>query len=252
MSEKFCLKWNDFSSNVSRSFGVLRNAKYLHDVTLVSDDDSKVEAHKLVLSTCSEYFREIFENNQHSHPLICFDSMSSYDLKNIMDYIYNGEVQIYQEDLDRFLKVAQRLKLEGLIGGDANKEIINEDSKNILEEQSINSVDPIDTFKSQTKVTKNKPIQSVAVAVNGDDRNAINEQVHQYMEDCDDGSYRCSVCGKKSKETLHRALQKDDMRKHIETHIEGLSYSCPLCQKIFRSRNALTCHKYQKHKAKIN
>ena len=212
----------------------------------------KIEAHKLVLSTCSEYFRDIFENNQHPHPLICFDSVSSDDLKNIMDYIYNGEVQIYQEDLDRFLKVAQRLKLEGLIGGDANKEIINEDSKNIVEEQSINSVDPIDTFKSQTKVTKNKPIQSVAVAVNGDDRNAINEQVHQYMEDCDDGSYRCSVCGKKSKETLHRALQKDDMRKHIETHIEGLSYSCPVCQKIFRSRNALTCHKYQKHKAKIN
>ena len=61
MSEKFCLKWNDFNSNVSKSFSILRNAKYLHDVTLVSDDHGKVEAHKLVLSACSEYFRDIFE-----------------------------------------------------------------------------------------------------------------------------------------------------------------------------------------------
>ena len=129
MTEKFCLKWNDFNSNISKSFGIFKNAKYLHDVTLVSDDHKKVEAYKLVLSASSEYFREIFENNQHPHPLICFDSISSDDLKNIMDYMYNGEVQIYKEDLDRFLTVAQRLKLEGLIGGDAQDEMNNQESK---------------------------------------------------------------------------------------------------------------------------
>ena len=180
-------------------------------------------------------------------------------MKNIMDYIYNGEVQIYQEDLDRFLTVAQRLKLEGLIGGDAKEEMIDQDSnnegENIVKEekQNLNSVDPIDTFKSQLKVSRDKarqPIGTVAIAVNGEDMNAINEQVHQYMEDCDDGSYRCSVCGKKSKETYHRALQKRDMMKHIETHIEGLSYSCSVCQKVFRSRNSLTSHKSLYHKSK--
>ena len=50
MSEKFCLKWNDFHSNVSKSFGLFRNEEYLHDVTLVSDDHHQVSAHKLVLS----------------------------------------------------------------------------------------------------------------------------------------------------------------------------------------------------------
>ena len=115
MSEKFCLKWNDFNSNVSKSFRILRNEEYLHDVTLVSDDYNKVSAHKLVLSACSEYFKDIFKNNPHSHPLLCLDGISVDDLRNIMDYIYNGEVQIYQDDLDRFLIVAQRLKLEGLM-----------------------------------------------------------------------------------------------------------------------------------------
>ena len=53
MSEKFSLKWNDFHSNVSKSFEMLRNEEYLQDVTLVSDDDFQVKAHKLVLSASS-------------------------------------------------------------------------------------------------------------------------------------------------------------------------------------------------------
>ena len=69
----------------------------------------------------------------------------------------------------------------------------------------------------------------------------------QYMEDCDDGRYRCSVCGKNSNGTINH---KQDMMNHIETHIEGLSYTCPLCQKIFRSRNSLTNHRSVYHKSK--
>ena len=115
MSEKFCLKWNDFQSNVSNSFSLLRNEDYLHDVTIVSDDNEQIAAHKLVLSACSEYFKSIFRRNKHPNPLLCLEGVSSKDVRNVMDYIYNGEVQIFQEDLDRFLNVAQRLKLEGLL-----------------------------------------------------------------------------------------------------------------------------------------
>ena len=115
MSEKFSLKWNDFQSNVSNSFNLLRNEDYLHDVTIVSDDNEQIAAHKLVLSACSEYFKNIFRRNKHPNPLLCLEGVSSKDVRNVMDYMYNGEVQIFQDDLDRFLNVAQRLKLEGLL-----------------------------------------------------------------------------------------------------------------------------------------
>ena len=62
MSEKFGLKWNDFHSNASKSFGALRSEEYLHDVTLVSDDQHQVTAHKLVLAASSDYFKNIFKN----------------------------------------------------------------------------------------------------------------------------------------------------------------------------------------------
>merc|ERR1712126_713888 len=113
---EFCLKWNDFKSNVSKSFGIFRNEEYLHDVTLVSDDQHQVTAHKLVLSASSDYFKNIFKKNKAANPFLCLDGVFSSDLTNILDYIYNGEVQIFQENLDRFLNVAQRFKLKGLLG----------------------------------------------------------------------------------------------------------------------------------------
>ena len=112
MSEKFCLKWNDFEANVSSYFGLLQNEDYLHDVTIVTDDNEQIAAHKLVLSACSEYFKNIFRKNKHSNPLLCLEGVSSNDVNNVMDYIYNGEVQIFQDDLDRFLMSKHCTKVE--------------------------------------------------------------------------------------------------------------------------------------------
>ena len=113
--EKFCLKWNDFQLNASKSFGVLRREKDFFDVTLVSDDEVQVSAHKVVLSACSSFFKSILKNNPHSHPLLYLGGVSSENLSFIMDYIYQGEVQIFQTSLDSFLDAAQKLKIDGLL-----------------------------------------------------------------------------------------------------------------------------------------
>ena len=118
--EKFNLKWNDFTSNVKKSFLSLRKEDDFYDVTLVGDDSKHVTAHKLVLSSCSEYFKNVFTNNKkyfESKAMICLEGLNQADLNNVLDYIYQGEVQIHQHDLDRFLGIAERLKLEGLMGG---------------------------------------------------------------------------------------------------------------------------------------
>ena len=122
MSEKLSLRWNDFQSKVSRNFSLLRSEEEFFDVSLVSDDQKMMSAHKLVLSASSPYFKHILTNNKHSHPLLCLDGVSSGELQFVLDYIYHGEVQIYQEQLDRFLEVAQKLKLEGLICKDGDQE----------------------------------------------------------------------------------------------------------------------------------
>ena len=152
MSEKFCLKWNDFNSNASKAFGILRNEDYLHDVTLACDDNYQVSAHKLVLSASSEYFKTLFMNNKKkgSNMLLC---------------------------------------LEGTESGDLND---------------------------------------------------VEGQINQYMENLGPGNFACKICGKTATKTTN-------IRNHIETHLEGISYPCTICSKSFRSKNSLNNHKSVYH-----
>jgi len=245
MSEKFCLKWNDFHSNVSKSFGLFRNEDYLHDVTLVSDDHKQVSAHKLVLSACSEYFKDIFKQNNkpNAHPLICLDGISSGDLNNIMDYIYNGEVQIFQENLDRFLNVAQRLKLEGLMGNDNDdaqhdsKEDVN--NKMFSKEEEVHyPPTPVSSnnYHQIQKPREMEAVDKVMVPVSTEDVSEVENTVNQHVEKSSDGLYKCGLCGKTAKHIRN-------LKNHIETHLEGLSFPCQLCGKTFRSRNSYNTHK---------
>ena len=247
MSEKFSLKWNDFHSNVSNSFSLLRNEDYLQDVTIVTDDNEQVAAHKLVLSACSEYFKNIFKKNKHSNPLLCLEGVGSKDVRNVMDYMYNGEVQIFQEDLDRFLNVAQRLKLEGLLTDpDAEQE----------EEANVGGNEPFDRKETYNREnvtryeTKMKPnpyerhekiIAKVSTDMNPENLSEINEQIEQNIIKNLDGTYSCQICGKNS------GKGKTHIKNHIETHLEGLCFNCPMCEKTFRSRHSLTMHKRRNH-----
>ena len=101
MDEKFCLKWNDLHSNLSSQLKKLNSDDYLNDVTLITDDNNQLPAHKLILSVCSDYFQMVFKNNKHQNLFICLEGVTKQDLENCLSYMYNGEVQIYQNDLDR-------------------------------------------------------------------------------------------------------------------------------------------------------
>ena len=53
--------------------------------------------------------------SQNSHQLLCLDGINFSELNNVLDYIHIGELQIDQEDLERFLQTAQKLQLQGLL-----------------------------------------------------------------------------------------------------------------------------------------
>ena len=149
--KQLCLKWNDFQENVSKSFSGLRNCSDFQDVTLVGDDHHKLAAHRIILSTCSEYFREVLRGNEESKPLLCLENVSVRDLESILDYIYHGETQVEQRYVQRFLKLAQRFKLEGL-----QDTTVEEDSKNSSHElQNTKFENSYEKF--QIKVSKTKP-----------------------------------------------------------------------------------------------
>jgi len=112
-SEKFCLRWNDFESNVSVAFRELREEKDFFDVTLACDDN-QVQAHKVILSACSPFFRNILRRNPHQHPLLYLKGVKYQELLSVLNFMYQGEVNVAQEELNSFLAVAEDLRVKGL------------------------------------------------------------------------------------------------------------------------------------------
>jgi len=115
-TEKFCLRWNDFETNISSAFREIREDKDFFDVTLACDNE-QIQAHKVILSACSPFFRTILRRNQHSNPLLYLKGVRFTDLTSVLNFMYHGEVNVAQEELNSFLAVAEELKVKGLTQG---------------------------------------------------------------------------------------------------------------------------------------
>ena len=116
-SEKFCLRWNDFETNVSSAFREIREEKDFFDVTLACDDDSQIQAHKVIIAACSPFFRNVLRKNSHQHPLLYLKGVKYRELINVLNFMYMGEVNVAQDDLNSFLAVAEDLRVKGLTQG---------------------------------------------------------------------------------------------------------------------------------------
>ncbi|XP_060529478.1 protein bric-a-brac 1-like isoform X2 [Cylas formicarius] len=111
--QRFCLRWNNFQSNIWSQFDVLRCDEDFTDVTIACEG-RRVRAHKIILSACSPYFKELFKDNPCSHPIIFMRDVGVEHIAALMEFMYAGEVNISQENLSAFLKIADSLKIRGL------------------------------------------------------------------------------------------------------------------------------------------
>merc|ERR1712150_190260 len=227
MAEKFNLKWNDFHSNVVKSFRNIREDEDLFDVTFACDDQQQISAHKLILSSSSEYFKNIFKQNRNPHPLLCFLDVSSGELKHILDYIYYGEVEIGKDDLDRFLNISKRLKIEGLSGDkenlDMERPIIKEEMEEIEYESKDITTDEIKDVE-KTLIKRKKKKQKLQ-NVNSDELENIEElekKLSEYIERRSGKSFKCLVCEK-------ICNYRFAAMEHVQLHFSKILFQCNTC-----------------------
>ena len=258
-TEKFCLKWNDFQDNIASTFGYLRNDTDFADVTLACEDDQQVQVHKVILAASSPLFQNLLTRNKHAHPLIYMRGMKSEDLVAIVDFMYHGEANIFQENLDAFLTIADELKLKGLTGTQANEMEIPPSGntyKNIGMKSNIPEIPPkqmkIKKDKSEIAIPQEDVIADRTIVLPSgsysEDLQDLNTKIRSMMapgkQIMDNGrkvESLCTVCGKEGR--------MQTIKDHIEVHhIEGISHPCSYCDKNFRSRAALKTHFHTYHK----
>ena len=257
-AEKLCLQWNDFKENVSSAFGDLRHDREFTDVTLVCEDGQQVETHKVVLVASSPFFLNILKRNKHPHPLIYMRGVGSYNLMAMVDFFYHGEANVYQENLDSFLVLAEELQLKGLRGNqtetDAN--MISQPTKQNSRPKSPKSA--TEQFPANKVVcnesglvhpSTGKALVLTDEASNNTNVESLDQQVKSIMliSENDDPyligrkARICKVCGKEG------SMQA--IMSHIEAnHIAGIPIPCGLCGQYFKTKNSLRTHKSRHHK----
>ena len=159
--EKLCLKWNEFQENMVVGFSALREAKEFADVTLACEDGGQqVTAHKLVLASASPFFMDLLKKINQAHSLIYLKGARFADLVAIVDFLYLGEANVLQEDLDTFLSLADDLKLKGLSGSNSGQKSKPKPRKkpNLEEGELDNNKDTIqpDEPQSDENLSKQK------------------------------------------------------------------------------------------------
>lgn len=111
--DQFSLCWNNFHNNLSAGFQTLLKDEDMVDVTLAVGGKF-IKAHKTVLSICSPYFKELFNANPCKHPIVILPDVSYEVMTNLLEFMYQGEVSVSQEDIPSFMRVAEVLKIKGL------------------------------------------------------------------------------------------------------------------------------------------
>ena len=113
-SEKFNLAWNDFEASASRTFKSLLDDHDFTNVTLASHDNEQIKAHKVILSSSSQFFKRIIMKNPHQNPLLYLRNVNFKELQHIINFIYLGQTEVEQSELEHFLEIAKDLEISGL------------------------------------------------------------------------------------------------------------------------------------------
>uniref|UniRef100_A0A1Q3F019 Putative modifier of mdg4 n=1 Tax=Culex tarsalis TaxID=7177 RepID=A0A1Q3F019_CULTA len=112
--EQFSLCWNNFNTNLSAGFHESLIRGDLVDVTLAAEGQL-VKAHRLILSVCSPYFRKMFtQMPANQHAFIFLKDVSHSALKDLIQFMYCGEVNVKQDALPAFISTAEALQIKGL------------------------------------------------------------------------------------------------------------------------------------------
>ena len=303
--DNLCLKWGDFQQNTAISYIEYRKDPNFSDVTLVSEEGLKIEAHRIILTASSSFFSNLLNMNEQIHPMIYMRGLKTHDLVAIIDFIYHGEASVSPDDLDRFCTIAQELQLKGLIKSEkyqhadadgniktnptqnknvdipytsghvedvlsdemsidltkahitknynvpltpkkeSNNLTVSEDENNLLtNDKSSLSMAPI---KNKTNLKSPSKVARIILATDTN-KKELKAIINSMIVDHNNGTLSCEICGKvKEMKDGKMPFARLDMSRHIETHIDGISFPCHHCGKISKNRRTHKLHMLNVH-----
>jgi len=271
---QFDLQWNDFGENLISSCKDFREEDDLCDVTLACDDD-QLKAHKIILSSGSTFFKSVFKRNPHANPLLYLRGVKIEELRSMLDFMYTGRTQVAQgrelgikglvekvheqdehielkkqdetieqeyvqtktEELDKKIDVKKRQprKMHKDVQFDIVHDVKVEEP--LISDNMDFSFETEEHFPHETVETGVDNTEAHDVSTDFDVETRIDGLLEKVLDNEGKHGWQCIQCNKFSK-------SKTNLKKHVEIHIEGLSFPCKYCDKICKTRNSLNLHTY--------
>ena len=132
-NDNLCLRSNCFDHPIRTFWQHFQDEHNFCDVTLACED-KQIKAHRMVISSFSPVLRNIVKlNHQISHTFIYLRRIKFGDLQNLVHFMYQGELNVAEEDVSSFLEVANDLLVRGLSEGN----VLASDSDNTQNFQNV-------------------------------------------------------------------------------------------------------------------
>ena len=225
--EKFNLAWDKFKVATCTTFNNLFEDQDFTDVTLVCDDDKQIKAHKVILSSSSSFLRKILLKNPHQHPILYLKGIGYSDLQAVVRFLYFGEAEVAQDNLESFLAAAKELEIEGLMNSDSQEsKTENADVETIRSEPGIKP--EFEEYKLESDQFDTYPVLSMSSEMYENDYNGISERVKVK-------NYSCADCEK-------TFTQPGTLNRHKKTVHGGARYISEFCQREFSQSGSLATH----------
>ena len=263
-SNKYLMKVDDFDANFVSSFSLLRDSEEFFDVTLVSDDEIPIQAHKVVLSASSAFFRNVLKSQKVISPLLYIRGVTNNVLAGVVEFMYKGEVTVEENNLDSFLKLSEDLKLRGLSENDKMSsdtwswsspetlgisETRKEQNSKIKSQIQVNMED-----RKDNKIQETQKIDNLDLKKEGKEEEDVEEENKNYIAEVADTEpeykdtselvakisakmfkenkmWHCKDCGVSKP-------KKSNLQVHVEIHHMGVVHPCKSCDYVTKSRQA--------------
>ena len=232
---KYSLEWNEFESMAEKTYKDLLCDNNFTDVTLACDDDKQINAHKIILSSCSPFFERLFMKNSNKDLLIYLKGVTFSDLELVMRFVYLGEAEIDQLDLERFLKVSKELEIKGLTENVVPCDDIgmNLMKNNETDEEYGENL----SGESETNLTEEETGEYGNVSC-GDETIESEIETTEYMIENIEEVYRTNSKRKKSIGAYSLKCNDCEMQfssqgsllNHTRYKHDGVMYSCDFCE----------------------
>ncbi|KAF5272458.1 hypothetical protein FQR65_LT04926 [Abscondita terminalis] len=168
-AQQYNLKWTNHTNNILEMFSEQLLNGLLVDVTLFCDGQF-IRAHKMVLSACSPYFQELFKVHKVDHPVIFMNGVRYVAVKQMVEFMYQGEIKVSDEDLDQLLSIAENLQIKGLCK--IRRENENEKSPVTPKKEPFNeepfTPSPATPKRRKRRKTSQSPVTVEDLQTNGD------------------------------------------------------------------------------------